>query len=136
MRYEPDDGGFCYSDYPYLPDTSIYKQEGKHPFFYRGQSYTEFLRLILPQIRNKKCKLPVLNGTLFFVHCPNEFWQQFYVEDILYEDDFYLVASIDIISTNTFKKLHKRDLLVLKYSKSTGFKIDKVIVVRENKECK
>lgn len=136
VKYRQDDGGFFYDSTAHHPDSTFYNTTGERPFFYRGQSFTEFLNVMLPQIDSLKCKLPLLNGTVFFVNCPVEFWEQFYYDSFLYDDVYYLTVSLDIIRSNANEKYYKREILVCKYLKGKGFKIDKVVVVRENRNCK
>lgn len=136
VRDRLDDGGFFYEGASHTPDSSVYNATGNRPFFYREQNFAEFLNVMLPQTDTMKCKLPVLNGTVFFVHCAEEFWEQFYYDSLLYSDVYYLTVSLDIIRSNAKEKYYKRELLVCKYLKNKGFKIDKVVIVREDRGCK
>jgi len=138
-KRELGDGGIFYSDWPSLPapiDSNMSVIDRRTPFFYRELSFMDFVNMILSQVKNVDCKLPILNGTLFFVNCPSETWEQFYLDEIVFDDKLRLTPSIDIIRSNNSEKYYRRELLVCEYSRKEGFKVDTAILVRESKNCK
>jgi hypothetical protein len=132
-----DDSDISFEDWPSVPIDSIAaRKEGKQPFFYRGQNFMELLNVIVSRAKNVECRLPILNGTIFFINCPSEMWELFYFDNLIYGNNLYLTPTIDIIKSSASEKIHKREILVCKYSDKDGFKIDQVVLVRDSKDCK
>lgn len=127
------DGIVHYADWAYSPPSDSGKKERVD--FYRKASFIDFLNVMISPVATDKCKLPMLNGKVFFIHCPNELWEQFYYDEIIYQDYFYLTPIIDIIESNDKERKHIREMIVCKYSRASGFDIEKVVKIRESNNC-
>jgi len=136
-KFTADDGGVSYSGWAATtPDSNVVIERGYQRSFYRGTDFGNFISSLLSGAgTNAKCKIPALTGTVFFVNCPAEMWYQLFFDEVLYDDKLYLTPTIDIIKSDDKGKYHKRELLICDYSKKEGFRISKVIVVREGFNC-
>ncbi|WP_147323482.1 hypothetical protein [Chitinophaga silvatica] len=128
-------GGAYYSVEALLPEIDTSLNMNKY-HFNREIDFRDFMRMMISQVAGDDCNLPILNGTIFFIHCPNESWEQFHFDEIIYADNFYLTPTIDIIKADEKEKYHKREILVCKYSRKNGFAIENAVKVRESLNCK
>lgn len=102
-------------------------------FFYRGMSFGEFINYVLEQNALKRPTLRKNKGVYVFVDCSTENWQHFYFDKLLYNDDFYLTPTVEVLEYKDDRIIHYRNVIVCRFRKKKGFEVVKKYEIKKEK---
>jgi len=129
------DGGRAFvNDFRDALDSSHLTDTNHTAFFYRGMSFKEFLNYIIAQktVSGGDCILRKVKGVQVFVDCPDEVWQHFYFDRIIYREKWSLTPAIDIFKSDGMSVQHSRYILLCSFTPQKGFKVIKKYLVKKN----
>lgn len=104
-------------------------------FFFRGMSLKEFLDYTISQrtVSGGGCILRKEKGVKVFVDCPDEAWQHFYFDKVLYQKEWALTPVIDVIQSDGENVQHGRFILLCSFTPLKGFTVTKKFRIHEFK---
>lgn len=130
------DGGRSFvNDFKDALDSSHLADTSHNNFFYRGMSFKDFLNYIISQrtVSGGDCILRKEKGVIVFVDCPDEAWQHFYFDKVLYTKEWALAPVIDVFKSDGENVQHGRFILLCSFTPQNGFRVTKKYLIHEYK---
>jgi hypothetical protein len=130
------DGGRSFAnDYKDALDSSHLADTSHTVFFYRGMSFKDFLNYIISQktVSGGECILRKEKGVKVFVDCPDEAWQHFHFDKVLYTKGWVLAPVIDVFKSDGENVQHGRFILLCSFTPQNGFKVTKKYLIHDYK---
>lgn len=134
--FDIDGGRSFVNDFKYALDSSHVKDSSYNPFFFRGMSFKEFLNYIITQktaVGGDDCLVRAIKGVQVFVDCPDELWQHFYFDKVLYQKEWILTPIVDIFESDGESIKHGRFILLCSFTPQKGFRVTKKYPIHEYK---
>jgi hypothetical protein len=133
--FDIDGGRIFVDDFKDALDSSHLNDTNHTPFFFRGMSFKEFLNYIITQktISGSDCLIRSIKGVQVFVDCPDELWQHFYFDKVLYKKGWILTPIIDVFKSDGENVQHCRFILLCSFTPQKGFRVTKKYPIHEYK---
>ncbi|MBY0535568.1 MAG: hypothetical protein K2P88_06940 [Chitinophagaceae bacterium] len=133
--FDLDGGRSFVNDFKDALDSSHLNDTSHKAFFFRGMSFEDFLNYIITQktVYGVDCIIRNVKGVLVFVDCPDELWQHFYFDKVLYKKIWILTPVVDVFNSDGVETKHSRFILLCSFTPEKGFRVTKKYPIYEYK---